>query len=447
MPALNPALESIFAKATGYTPRTAGERAFLTSAAQRKSGPALFGAIQSAQQRGEFSQQPASGQPQGQTSGGGDQLTEIMDKIKNAGMKVEKANQNLLKKDVQLSVRAELLKSPAIQKLMQAEGKADTAAGAVDTSVEPSTLARPTQQGALKSTDMSNAIQAQGDIGRAFATRGQGITDMIAAITQGREQELQQAQTEQQSQESILQRLLQVQGERREQELFPLKRQQLELGLQTERLQQQKIQADIAKIEQGETLSPSERLAYSKALGVPPSQVEAAIAEGINPADVEAKQTVAQAQVKLDPRLKTIRDAIPRMEAAVGKVNTTNSYVGQIQKYGPFAALRGKDPDIAELETFKALRASLARLTGEVGNLSEGEQKSVGNAFIPEWTDSAQKAEQKLNAIKNFMSVLSVSANPQAVAKEAANSDPNSILEQYSGVQASDEIDLFLDSF
>lgn len=447
--------EQIFAKVFGRAPESQDERSFLASAAQRKQGAALQGALEYAQQKGTFagSQQQASTNPGAAQQG--DPAADVSESALDAAQKslieankrIQQANMRIFKKEAQVELQQQLLKNPAIQKLLQSEKKTDSAVSNFSSGITASELARPTQQGDVQGQDLASAAALSGDIGRSFVARGQGISQIISDIAAAREQELQGAVTEQSSASNLINQLIGISGEKRAQELFPLQKQKAELDITTERLQQDKIRADIDAIQNGGSLTPSERLAYSKALGVPPNQVEAAIAAGINPVDVENQSAVTAAQIKLDPRLRTIKDAIPRIEEAVKKVNTTDSYIGQIKKYGPFAAARGKDPDIAELETFKALRSSLARLTGEVGNLSEGEQQAVADSFIPLWTDSKQKAEQKLIAIKNFMTVLSMSSNPEVVAKDAANTDPNSIIEQYSGTTVSDEIDQFLDSF
>lgn len=227
MAAISPQVEAIFAKVTGRAPESSKDRAFLSSAAQRKSGGALQGAIEFAQNQGTLGGSQSSQQS-------GDPLDEQVTRIKDAGRKVQQAHEKIIGKEMQFKVREELLKSPAIQMLLKMEGQSDKALGDTGLGVEGSALARPTQQGALTGQNLGNILQTQGDIGRSFASRGAGITDVINSITSQRQQEVDTAKTGLDTERGVLQDLLDVSGERREQALLPL--------------EQEKIRAEIDKL-------------------------------------------------------------------------------------------------------------------------------------------------------------------------------------------------------
>lgn len=170
---------------------------------------------------------------------------------------------------------------------------------------------------------------------------------------------------------------------------------------------------------QGQFIDPNQYIAGT-AQGATGSDIEARRQANIQrkaqtETNIAAQKESALNKVKIAPRLAAIEAAIPGLEATSKLVNTESNTFSQLNRYG-VAALQGTNSNIAKLKTYTALRSSLARLTGEVGNLSEGEQKAVEDAFIPKWSDSKKVAEQKVLAIKAFVQVLKSSPDPTGAA-------------------------------
>jgi len=173
-------------------------------------------------------------------------------------------------------------------------------------------------------------------------------------------------------------------------------------------------------------------------LGVPYGTTDKqAMAMGINPNDIANASASSAAMAKIAPRLKTVTDALPRLITASAAINTEADKLSQFRKYGS-GALLGTSKEAADLKTFNSLRASISRLTGEVGNLSEGEQKTVAEAFIPQWTDTKAQAEAKINAIKGFLSALQNSGSQEDAAMlvqdiaSSAKVSPQGVINQFN---------------
>ncbi len=365
--------EEIFSRVFNRPVSGPKERSFLESAAQRKQGGALQGAL-------EFKQQQGGGQtasPQAQTSNK-DPLDEMIANVEKAARQVDEKSKGLFKKELQNELQTKLLSNPAIKKLLEREGEADKRVQDFDPGVESSELARSTQLGALKGTELSGDIQTAGEFGRAFALRGGGISQIIQDITEGKEQELTASQANLQAQQGLLTSTIQGQQALQEAELFPLRK--------------RKIQAEIAKIQSSGSGAKVLSVADSIALGVPFGTTDEQ-AFGIS-----AKTTDEQ---KKENALGDVSEVVSRFKEISPSVNTEDSRFKQVAKYGVSALNRTND-DIIKMQAMGATLASIVKLFGDTGRLSDQDLERAELA-VPNWQDPKSAAEVKVQQLDEIL--------------------------------------------
>lgn len=398
--------EQIFAKVFGRAPQSVAERSFVTSAAQRKTGGALQGAFESAQNRGQFS---------GATSTSAkDPMDEAITGIEQAARQVDEVAKKQFTTDLQLKLKQTLLGTPEIKKLLELEGQSEKKVQEFKPGVQGSELALPTQLGALQGQALSGDIGTAGDIGRAFATRGQGISDIISDITEGQKQQLESAQTGLTAKRSALSDLLSVQGEKRERELFPLKLKAEQLGLTKLQAEIENTRADTAKkLSDGGTDvvpgDPSSLSAVTQSIlnspelykTITPTQRAQVLKEmTAYGADPETIQTLT---VEFDDKLKADITGYENLSAKVGqaitglnsgtfKTGPLQSRLNEARATTPFGAPIGWNEYSALANITSAQK--MKELSGV--QFSEKEYDRL-KAFLPRATDQEAKALSKLN--------------------------------------------------
>jgi len=209
--------EQLFAKVFQRPATTTQERSFLQSAAQRKQGGALQGALESAQQRGQFSGgQATSGQAQQ------DPLDQALEKLQGVGRKLDDFARTQSTKEIRSKVREAFLAEPAMQDIIKQRGELAKQTQNVPKELEGKATVKPTTQGALQGEALGNILQSLSNVSGAIQTRGRGINQIIENVRQGEQEQFERGQQQFQTQQGIINSLIQGRQEGRAQEIFGL---------------------------------------------------------------------------------------------------------------------------------------------------------------------------------------------------------------------------------
>ena len=141
---------------------------------------------------------------------------------------------------------------------------------------------------------------------------------------------------------------------------------------------------------------------------VPPAQMMTPEAKAELSVETGAKAQAAKEQQVNLSKVKRLYPIIDTVEKEWMKTQPIPSSQGGRAK-GLLKAAGGftqTNPDISSYQTFvKGMRAQLARAMGDVGNLSEPEQKAAME-LVPKVGDTLEVGQEKLNKIRAFISNL-----------------------------------------
>lgn len=176
-------------------------------------------------------------------------------------------------------------------------------------------------------------------------------------------------------------------------------------------------------------LTPAQTLAYAQALGVSPNQVPAAIAAGINPADVASQQAAQKAQAESQAQFQQLQPILSQMKTLVPQVNTGENSSAQARKIKnlvpagarrallPESVLEGskldalplgfgtliarQDDRIAQMVQLQSTVANIYKTFGDSGRLSDQDIQRAIN-LIPDPLDPKSTAEAKMEQLESL---------------------------------------------
>lgn len=207
--------EQIFAKATGRNPETSAEKAFLQSASQRKSGAALQGAVEFAQQEGKF----ASSNPQAnvqQNQDAGSLIKSAIGDVRSKAKEVENLRTKLLMEDERKRIRQAVLADPEFQKLNDLKAQLDRGVQEQDVSFDRQEgITNPATAARLEAQTRGDLAESASRLGTNLRQRETGVRDIIDEIGTLRQEEFDSAQLSFENSRDYLQDVLSVRADER----------------------------------------------------------------------------------------------------------------------------------------------------------------------------------------------------------------------------------------
>jgi hypothetical protein len=371
------------------------------------------GFMQSALQRMQgASTNPAASQ---QVDPVDDALEQAKRSIIDANKRLQDVSKKQFTKELQLKLREELMSNKGLQELIKTRGELAKKSQKVSTKVKGSETVLPTTQGALQGDALGSLLKNMSDVSGAINTRGAAVNEIVSGIQQGQEQELQSAQAAQQGAQSLISGLTNINQESRAQQLFPLQ-------IQTEKLQQQKIRADISKTlkEAAGAGKLDEMISDSLAekLGVPVGATYRDVMGQVIP------QTPTDAQANAATfwlRATNSNNIISNNDMLIGKMNPL-SYAAQraLPNIAKSDLIQGQEQ--AERDFVNAI---LRRESGAVINPDEFANARI--QYFPQPGDSQKTIQQKK---KNR--TLALTGIKQSAGKAATNLE--GVIGQQTGV-------------